>query len=442
MATLTIELKQHTPIIHFQPNQTKAFLRISEVKPKLDRFLVDHFNKNKIAYKEWLIGKSKIEALNYSMKICDDFETQYYLPMPINIDTNRYNNRSNNIMQFIKSETGIDITIIYPTPFFANADKLKFRGNDVDYVNTDLSKLSLGLYTKSKIDIIIKSWDNDLLEKIKENIASFFLCNNFGTRQDKGFGSFSVESIDNKTVKQDKQILSQYFFKKSKTSYTNLAELYKFILNESQQLKGGKNHPRYEKSELFNYFIGNGVRWEKRFIKQGINQNKNKLLNKELYWKNKSAPIDIEDATNNDYNDWFDKQNNTYKYVRALLGLAEHFEFDVFKEIKDENGNWIKINEKDNDFKYIVTLEHKPKSGKPKIERFPSPILFKVLNGYVYLGINNTYEEILGEEFNFKLSFKKDARQRILDLGSLKIPDKFDLKDFLEKHLSKNWVNI
>lgn len=440
MSQLSIKLIQHSPLIHFQYNQAEAFLRVSEVKPKLDRYLVDLFKKNNIAYKKWLIGSGKHDALNYSMKVCDDFNTQYYLPMPISVDTRQNNKRSDNLKKFIKSKNGIDINIIYPTPFFANADKLKFRGNDIDSVNTDLSKLSLGLYTENIFSIIIKSWDNDLIKKIKENIASFFLCNNFGTRQDKGFGSFSVESINNETVNQDEQIFLDYFFKKSNTSYSDFSALYKFILNEYQQLKGGKNHPAYEKSELFNYFISNRIRWEKRFLKQGINRNK--ILNKELFWQNKSAPIDVDDTTKNDYNDWDDNQKNTYKYIRALLGLAEHFEFDVFKEIRNENGNWIRTNDKDKDNRYLVYLEHIPKSGKSKIERFPSPIFFKVFKGTVYLGINNSYEEILGEEFNFKLSLKNDNRKTIKNLGSLKIPDKFDLKDFLEKHLSANWIKI
>lgn len=440
MATLSIELKQHSPLIHFQYNQAEAFLRVSEVKPKLDRYLVDLFKKNNITYKKWLIGSSKRDALNYSMKVCNGFTIQYYLPMPLKVDTRQSPNRSNNLKQFIKSKIGVDIDIIFPTPFFANADKIKFQGNDINPNTTDLSRLSLGVLTNDKIEILIKAWDEDLLNKIKENISSFFLSHNFGTRQDKGFGSFSVESINGSNVRQDDRIVTRYFIKKSKVIYHDFNGLFKFILEENQLLKSGKNYPIYQKSQLFNYFIGNGIRWEKRFLKQKINLNK--ILNKELFWKNKSAPLDVEDATNNDYNDWVDKQGNTYKYVRAFLGLAEHFEFDVFKEIKDENGNWVKINEKDNDFKYIVTLEHKPKPGKLKIERFPTPIFFKVLNGCVYLGINETYKDILGEEFNFKLTLKKDKNNQINDLDSLYIPDKFDLKDFLDNHISSNWVNI
>ena len=40
MNTLTIKLKQHTPLIHFQHDQEDATLRASEVKPKLDKYII------------------------------------------------------------------------------------------------------------------------------------------------------------------------------------------------------------------------------------------------------------------------------------------------------------------------------------------------------------------------------------------------------------------
>ena len=39
MAKLTVQLKQHTPIIHFQSHQNGATLRASDVKPRIDNFL-------------------------------------------------------------------------------------------------------------------------------------------------------------------------------------------------------------------------------------------------------------------------------------------------------------------------------------------------------------------------------------------------------------------
>ena len=49
-------LKQHTPIIHFQSNQTGATLRATELKPKFDRFLLDMVED--LPYKENANGHS------------------------------------------------------------------------------------------------------------------------------------------------------------------------------------------------------------------------------------------------------------------------------------------------------------------------------------------------------------------------------------------------
>lgn len=54
METLEVTLQQHTPLIHFQHYQDGATLRASEVKPRLDKFLIgnDAFNK----WKQYLVG--------------------------------------------------------------------------------------------------------------------------------------------------------------------------------------------------------------------------------------------------------------------------------------------------------------------------------------------------------------------------------------------------
>ena len=46
------------------------------------------------------------------------------------------------------------------------------------------------------VKIISLNKDQELLKKIKEYFPQFIFENNFGTRQSKGFGSFSVTKID------------------------------------------------------------------------------------------------------------------------------------------------------------------------------------------------------------------------------------------------------
>ena len=75
MYTLKFTLKQHTPLIHFQHDQAGATLRASEVKPKLDRFIIDAYGlavngKPKEEYKKYFIGEGKNNmVLDYQMRI-------------------------------------------------------------------------------------------------------------------------------------------------------------------------------------------------------------------------------------------------------------------------------------------------------------------------------------------------------------------------------------
>ena len=64
---LEFTLKQHTPIIHFQSDQSGATLRATELKPKLDRFLKKYAFNGEFP-EEFLIPKQD-EALDYKVKI-------------------------------------------------------------------------------------------------------------------------------------------------------------------------------------------------------------------------------------------------------------------------------------------------------------------------------------------------------------------------------------
>ncbi len=146
---LTFKLKQHTPIIHFQHDQHGATLRASELKPKLDKFLIKNFKEEEIDYKKWLIGKGEHDALDYKVKIENVSNIDYYLPLP-----SKYKNKkSENLIQYLSEKTTLDISILAPTPFFANSDKIKFQsGNDedkVDTVNTKVEELKFALITNS-----------------------------------------------------------------------------------------------------------------------------------------------------------------------------------------------------------------------------------------------------------------------------------------------------
>lgn len=66
MNQLTAILKQHTPMIHFQHNESGATLRASEVKPLLDKFILTKLGNGDIregrlyAKNNWLIDNEKL----------------------------------------------------------------------------------------------------------------------------------------------------------------------------------------------------------------------------------------------------------------------------------------------------------------------------------------------------------------------------------------------
>lgn len=76
MNQLTAILKQHTPMIHFQHNESGATLRASEVKPLLDKFILTKLGNGDIREgrlyakkNNWLIDNEKNYALNYKLSI-------------------------------------------------------------------------------------------------------------------------------------------------------------------------------------------------------------------------------------------------------------------------------------------------------------------------------------------------------------------------------------
>lgn len=432
MYKLEFTLKQHTPIIHFQHDQDGATLRATEVKPKLDRFILMKLGKEanpglterEKIYEEgrkkaknngWLIDDKK-GALDYKFKVTSNSIIDYFLPYPTALNSQNNPYRERNFKRFIKDYIDLEFDFLLPSPYFANADKIKFNDRS-DIVNPTDSKpmeIIFAVLSKIEINIEIVTTHNLVKDEIINSVSVFFLENNFGTRQDKGFGSFTVSSIDNKPVSISNAVLLSIFQKKSTKIFSNQNQIFKFILEEYNLLKSGQNRP-YKKSELFKYFVRNGIRWEKRKIKQVLNRNGVQLKQQNTI---DYKPIDFDIKIKDYYNSYLDNQINDYKFIRALLGLAENFEFATY-----------------NRGRLKVKIKHIPNSGHPgKIERFKSPLFFKIIDGTVYLAINDTYKSIEGANFEFV-----DGRT---SLGSLVVPTGFNLRSFISSIPLSNWSNI
>lgn len=449
MYKLEVKLKQHTPLIHFQWEQKGATLRASEVKPKLDRFVLEKLGKEKEGdskedcYKRgldiaknngWLIGESK--ALDYKARIVvndkpvESLITARYIsetsvhgkPKEIEI----YSGTSYFAQE--KESIGKDPSVLQQNIDNQNSTKtynFNFdKWNEVDKKGLEWKEIALS----------ITSFYDGLGRSIKGVLREFFICTNFGTRQNKGFGSFEVIEKKEKdghkawelSLEEKEEALKKNFQfvykKKIDAEYSNYLEnVFRTIQNDYKLIKSGNNPPndpdKYKKSKLFLFGVekmDNEPRWEKRFIKKGIKEHTNLLNNIKLFYNK-------EPLTGNDKNtnSWEDKPNfYNYKYLRALLGLTEQYEF-LTKTKQDKD-------------KVVVKLKN------DSVERYKSPLLFKIINGIFYIVGNNSYP-VGGKEFEMVFYIKSSKKEKELyvtnkdvKIDKLEIPSDFFLCDFMK----------
>jgi hypothetical protein len=224
----------------------------------------------------------------------------------------------------------------------------------------------------SSITVEFFSYHTQIIEHIKDLFEEFMLISNFGARSTKGYGSFSTH------MKDPEKVFKKYYPIVFKMDNARVDKWEDAIDTLHKRLKAGINFRTYHKSLLFQYMCSKNIRWEKRKIKEEFPQ-----LAKS---KNGHEPIDCNPKLD-------------FRYVRAMLGLAG---------INEYQG------------KQVVTI-----SNKGKIDRFASPINYKVLDNSIYLLCDRSYESIMNQTFEFALKGKK---------FEIKTPSKneFDLYEFLK----------
>ncbi|MCI5058158.1 MAG: hypothetical protein MRY83_18750 [Flavobacteriales bacterium] len=326
----TVFLEQHTPIIHFQHDQEGATLRATEVKPKLDRFIIEKEGDWEKVDSSWKIGSTQEghEALDYKIRIEP-------LSPPV-----------------IK-----DIDKRFPT-FFAN------MGEDKGTIKK-FSWADRGLH------LTIFSFNTDLVKIVKDNIQDFFALHNFGTRQSKGFGSFMTSDGES--------TLNNHYPYSFRVASSNIQTVFETIDLFYKSIRGGINGASlpgrrgftkrfYLKPMIFLYAAFNGMEWEKKAIKSSFpNFKRNLESQKQAHGYNMA-----DEEENSSPLFYSGKQ----RIVRDLLGLSSEQSWKgygrgsgatVTKKHIDKEGNNIK---EDN-----------------AIARFKSPIQFKPLinrNGKSY----------------------------------------------------------
>lgn len=270
--------------------------------------------------------------------------------------------------------------------------------------------------------IVITCFDPTLQKLIIKHIKNFFIVTNFGAAQGKGYGSFTViDPEKNDQVEQEniEKILMEEFGLKTlyKIDCKKLSEklskfdaakmIFRVIENFYKIIKGGINHKNYIKGFLFIYMNEKGIKNEKAALKTEIIDNP--------YSSNQNKVTQ-------------EPQINSHKecYVRALLGLSSSF---AFKDQRTKNGGPVDVN---------IKISHADET----IERFPSPLTFKVINKIIYIIPKKIDERIWEKEFVFTYELDKTrghahgiqpkSKPKKLKLDTPALND-FCLEDFLDK---------
>lgn len=360
--TIEFKLKQQTPLIHFQYDHDGATLRASEVKAKLDKYIWEKEWQNDLS-KGWkhLIGASK--GLTKELK--DRFLEKGYRALDYKLS-------------FITTEwQQKDIPDKYPL-FFGNMDNEEEEKEKKHFISAPKG-----------VDGLITSFDFSLLEAVQKHIVHFFQINNFGSRQNKGFGSFKLELLNGKTPKYLPP--SKYYFtlpQQGDKELFNAIDLFYRTLRSGINLKdAGPTDKLYFKSLMFQYAKTKDEQWDKRKIRI------------DLFGKHRKF-IDVEQTRSDDPLGTVIFNVGTPKLYRDMLGLSSSqmwYNYDRANVTK----------------------------GAPGIDRFKSPITFKPIKSgnkwEVYIISNSIPSHMKGIEFTIE---SKDKQ------STLTTPE-FDLNEYL-----------
>lgn len=359
------KLVQHTPLIHFQHSEPHACLRATEVKPKLDRFLIEQLEKDDRfgdgRWKKWFVGDGSQQSFDYMMRITPNSER---------VD------RTQSI------ENGIERAIARAEHRPPNASLHEIHknyfgnmasGNNIqDTVQAIQETFKESLLYKDGLTLTIRCFIPELLTFIDEHIRGFFMMHNFGTRQRKGFGSFTVDISTKPNEPKGFDLVGKYcpnaYYCKLDDN-VNADALLNAVWVLSAFLRSG-----------FNRGEGNYVRG---FVFRYFQREKNPLANDKAFVKQQVLHNVYNEATRGEHLHPYGN-NVRYRYVRGLLGTNENSRF-----CRAPRGEMREDRTVHNI--YIHSAEG--------VERFPSPLLFKPIGKFVFILPQKMPDKIFGSEF-------------------------------------------
>lgn len=348
------KLVQHTPLIHFQHSEPHACLRATEVKPKLDRFLIEQLEKDDRfgdgRWKKWFVGDGSQQSFDYMMRITPNSE-----------QVERTHSIERAIARAEHRPPNANLHEIHKN-YFGNMSS----GNNIQDTIRETFKESL--FYKDGLTLTIRCFIPELLTFIDEHIRGFFMMHNFGTRQRKGFGSFTVDISTKPNEPKGFDLVGKYcpnaYYCKLDND-VNADALLDAVWVISAFLRSG-----------FNRGEGNYVRG---FVFRYFQREKNPLANDKAFVKQQVLRNVYNEATRGEHLHPYGN-NVRYRYVRGLLGTNENSRF-----CRAPNAHTP-----------VYDIYTHSAEG---IERFPSPLLFKPIGKFVFILPQKMPDEIFGSEF-------------------------------------------
>ena len=352
------KLVQHTPLIHFQHSEPHACLRATEVKPKLDRFLIEQLEKDDRfgddRWKKWFVGDGSQQSFDYMMRITPNSE-----------QVERTHSIERAIARAEHRPPNASFHEIHKN-YFGNMAS----GNNIQDTIRETFKESL--FYKDGLTLTIRCFIPELLTLIDEHIRGFFMMHNFGTRQRKGFGSFTVDISTKPNEPKGFDLVGKYcpnaYYCKLGND-VNADALLDAVWVISAFLRSG-----------FNRGEGNYVRG---FVFRYFQREKNPLANDKAFVKQQVLHNVYNEATRGEHLHPYGN-NVRYRYVRGLLGTNENSRF--CRAPRGETREDLTVHNI-----YIHSAEG--------VERFPSPLLFKPIGKFVFILPQKMPDKIFGSEF-------------------------------------------
>lgn len=417
MKTLKVTLKQHTPLIHFQHDQYGATLRASEVKPKLDEYIIttkfgNDFQRVKTYLKRGAnISDNDLEtkfnngfrALDYQLKIVADEKQKLDVIL---------NTKQKEVMEEQPNGGRRQVTKYLTDDFPMLLSNMGGKENLSELTN-------LVLHDYVLMTIII---DNDcLLEILRAILPHFFALTNFGQRSTKGFGSFTVFRYNTeKPISWNASLYYEpgcpymgfYVAKETliseKAKQTAIMEVIDFYW---KCLKAGIN---YTRSRLVN---GKMIaQFPDRYVKSYVYVFLNTLLKKT--WEKRSIKRELRLGTDRAVV----ANHNTPIFARGFLGCPDKYLYG----------------------KREVKVEHLERNDSPnKIDRIPTPIYFKPVcfnnKVYIYLLFDKQIVSSLRAIPNKIFRFTYNGRSLDLELEMFLKKNNYNLfLDYFHEYLSFN----